>query len=72
MATREPIPIPKYLSCAEAAEILGITTMTTWRWMKAGTLQTFIIGGHQFVLREEVDKIKRERELETDKAAAGP
>ncbi len=72
MATRGPIPLHDYLSCAEAAEILGISSMTTWRWMKAGTLQTFIIGGHQFVLRTEVDKIKRERDLETDKAAAGP
>ncbi len=65
MTTQKPVELNDYLSQAKAAEALGITPMTIWRWMKDDKIRPIIVGGHRLIPRSEVDRLK----AETDKAA---
>jgi len=60
MATQKPREVDYFISQARAAELLGVTPMTIWRWMRDGKLQAVIVGGHRMVPRTEVDRLKRE------------
>ena len=37
---------------SQAAEYLGVTTMTVWRWAKAGKLHPIVIGHSYFHINE--------------------
>ncbi len=62
MTTQRPIELNDYLSQGKAAEALGITVMTLWRWMKDDKIRPIIVGGHRMIPRSEVDRLKAEKE----------
>ncbi|GAJ07356.1 unnamed protein product, partial [marine sediment metagenome] len=43
-----------------AAEILGVTRMTIWNWIKEGKLQVVIVAGLRMIPQSEVERVKRE------------
>ncbi|KKL79495.1 hypothetical protein LCGC14_2014260 [marine sediment metagenome] len=58
MTTRSPTE--KYLTHAEAADQLGLSPMSIWRWLKDGKIHATVIGGHRYIQQLEVDRIKGE------------
>ena len=55
---RITIEVKDLLPPKKAAEYLGITTMTLWRWAKAGKITTVLLD-HAYFHRAELDKVKR-------------
>ena len=51
------------VSIEAASEILGVNTVTIWRWVRSGRLPTVHIDGssHKIYRRATIEKLKRER-----------
>jgi len=47
------------MSVGRAARVLGITRMTLYRWIEAGKVDTFNVGGILFLHGEEVDRLMK-------------
>ena len=50
----------RYISTTEAARLLGVTTNTVRRWVKAGKIRGKKIMGRWRVLREDIEKLIEE------------
>ena len=55
-----PIELHDYVNQTRAAEILGISRMTLWQWLKDGKVQAVIVGGLRMIPQSEVERLKRE------------
>jgi len=47
------------LTQKEAAEALGVTTMTIWRWIRDGKIVAVKFGNYQLIPKSEVERLKR-------------
>ncbi|MBA7559798.1 hypothetical protein ES708_01413 [subsurface metagenome] len=59
-----PIELHDYINQTRAAEILGISRMTLWQWLKDGKVQAVIVGGLRMIPRSEIERIKNEQAAE--------
>jgi len=59
--TNRPIELRDYINQTDAAEILGISRMTIWQWMKDGKIQVALVGGQRMIPRSEVERLKQEK-----------
>lgn len=50
------------VTVAQAAQSLGFSKMTIYRWARAGDIKGRLIGGILFIPKDEVERLKR-REL---------
>lgn len=41
----------------EAAQKLGITTMTLWRWVKANKIIAIKLGRYKFIPKSEIERL---------------
>lgn len=51
----------QYYILEDAAKELQVTDVTVWRWIKLGKLKAEPLGRNVFVLKSEVERLKRER-----------
>jgi excisionase family DNA binding protein len=58
---RVVIEVNDILPPKKAAEYLGITTMTLWRWVRDGKIATIMLD-HTYFHKNELDRVKTERE----------
>lgn len=59
--TNKPIELHDFVNQTDAAEILGISRMMIWQWIKAGRIQAVIVGGLRMIPRSEVERLKQEK-----------
>jgi len=59
--TRITIDSKDLISPKQAAQYLGITTMTLWRWRRDGMITPIMLDHAYFHIRE-LDRIKKQRE----------
>jgi len=52
------ISVQEALSYKEAANKLGITTMTLWRWVKTNKIIAVRLGRYKFIPNSEIERIK--------------
>jgi excisionase family DNA binding protein len=45
---------PEHLSVPELAEVLGVKRTTVYRWLQAGIIPAYKVGGAWVILRDEV------------------
>ncbi len=45
------------LTITDAAELLRVTRMTVWRWVKTGKILSIVLGGVNLIPRSEVERI---------------
>ena len=64
MANQKPIELHDFVNQTRAAEILGISRMTLWQWMKDGKIQAVIVGGLRMIPQSEVERLKNEQAAE--------
>lgn len=55
------IDMAKLLTVARAAQGLGLSKMTVYRWARAKEIKSREIDGILFILQDEVDRIKAAR-----------
>ena len=48
------------LSLADAAKLLGVSRVTTWRWAKEGKLRAQKIGGRAYTTMADVESFRKE------------
>jgi len=53
------------LSAAEAAEALGVSLMTIYRWMKSGKITPIQLIGKTFIPKSEIDRLNGLTQIET-------
>lgn len=58
--TRITLEAKDILPPKKAAEYLGVTTMTLWRWVRDGKIASIMLG-HTFFHINELDRIKAAR-----------
>ena len=56
----------EYVPSYEVRRILGISQMTFWRWVKQGKLKRYDLWQAQLFKREDVERLRREREPTLD------
>lgn len=56
--------IMEYFSKSQAADILGVSRQTIWRWIKEGKIQLVEIGGFELIPRSNLEQIVKERKQE--------
>ena len=61
MANQQPIELHDYVNQTRAAEVLGISRMTLWQWLKDDKLRAVIVGGLRMIPQCEVERVLRER-----------
>lgn len=49
-----------FVNQSRAAELLGVSRVTIWQWLKAGKLQAVTVGGFRMITRSEIERLKRE------------
>jgi len=55
-------PLPAVIcTTAEAAELLGVSRLTVYRWIKAGKLDAGKYGGTWRIFDAEIQRMKRKR-----------
>lgn len=52
----------KLLTAEEAAEVLGVTSVTLWRWAKMGYLKPSKAGRKTFYWQSDIDKLLERKE----------
>ena len=52
------ISVEDALTQKDAAYQLGITTMTLWRWIKAGKISTVRLGRYSFIPKDEIARLR--------------
>jgi len=60
MVNQKPIELHDFVNQTRAAELLGISRMTLWQWIKDGKIQAVIVGGLRMIPQSEVARLKRE------------
>ena len=60
MADQRPIELHDFVNQTRAAEILGVSRMTLWQWIKDGKIQAVIVGGLRMIPQSEVERLTRE------------
>ena len=55
-----PIELHDYVNQSRTAEVLGVSRMTIWQWIKDGRIQAVIIGGLRMIPRSEVERLQKE------------
>jgi predicted DNA-binding transcriptional regulator AlpA len=48
-----------YISQAEAIQILGVSRITLWRWVRGGKINSITLTGRPALLRSEIEALKR-------------
>jgi len=61
MTNQKPIELHDFVNQTRAAEILGISRMTLWQWLKEGKIQAVIVSGLRMIPRSEVERIKNDQ-----------
>ena len=61
MANQRLIELHDFVNQTRAAEILGVSRMTLWQWIKDGKIQAVIVGGLRMIPQSEVERIKNEQ-----------
>ncbi|GAI69994.1 unnamed protein product [marine sediment metagenome] len=56
-----PIELHDYVNQTRTAEILGISRMTLWQWLKDGRIQAVIVGGLRMIPQSEIERLKKEK-----------
>lgn len=60
---RDKLRVPEtYLTAKEAAELLGVTTSTLWRWGKDGYIKPIKLGGKSRYKFSDINRIKTGKE----------
>ena len=63
IANRDKLNVPEtYLTQKEAAEALGVTVSTLWRWSKDGYLKPVKIGSKSRYKLSDINKLKTGKE----------
>lgn len=63
ISERSKLKVPEtYLTAKEAAEILGVTASTLWRWSKDGYLKPIKLGSKNRYKLSELNRIKTGKE----------
>ncbi len=68
---RVTIDVKDILSPSKAAEYLGVSRMTLWRWVKEGKIAPLMLDHTYFHIRE-LNRVKALKEEENRKAAESP
>ena len=58
--TNQPIELHDYVTQTRAAELLGVTRMTLYNWLRDGKIQAVIVAGFRMIPQSEVDRLKKE------------
>lgn len=58
------------VTVAQAAQNLGCSKMTIYRWADSGNIGSRIIGGKLFILKDEVERLKTARAPQGRKLSA--
>ena len=61
---------PNSVNQTRAAEILGISRMTIWQWLKEGKIQAVIVGGLRMIPQSEIKRLKQEINKQATGSAA--
>ena len=48
-----------YYTYAEAAQVIGITKVTLWRWIKAGKIPIHRLGREVLIEKKVVDRLRK-------------
>lgn len=56
----QPIELHDYVTQTRAAELLGVTRMTLYNWLRDGKLQAVRVAGFRMIPQSEVDRLKKE------------
>jgi len=60
MATKNIIiSVEDALTQKEASQLLAITPMTLWRWIRDGKIAIITLGRYKLIPRYEIERIKR-------------
>jgi excisionase family DNA binding protein len=59
--TNITISVTNAVSLKEAADELGITTMTLWRWMDKGKIIAVKFGRYRMIPKSEIERLQKER-----------
>lgn len=51
---------------SKAAELIGVSRVTLWKWIRLGKLQPVIVGGMRMVPQSEVERLKKGRDKELE------
>ena len=68
MANENVIELHDFVNQTRAAEVLGVSRMTIWQWIKDGKMQAVIVAGLRMIPQSEVERLKREMNEQTAKA----
>lgn len=60
MENQRTIELHDFVNQKRAAEILGVSRMTIWQWIKDGKIQAVIVAGLRMIPQSEVERLKRE------------
>lgn len=60
MAAQKRLELRDFMNQTTAAEMLGVSRMTIWKWLKNGKIQAVIVAGLRMIPRAEVERVKRE------------
>ncbi|MFX0208360.1 MAG: helix-turn-helix domain-containing protein [Candidatus Hodarchaeota archaeon] len=58
MINQKPIELHDFINQTRAAEIIGVSRMTIWQWIKEGKIQPVIVGGLRMLPQSEVTRLK--------------
>jgi len=53
------VDIKDLLTLRDAARLARVSTVTIWRWTKAGKLPVITVGGRPFVRRQDLARLRR-------------
>lgn len=59
---RPPIELHDYHNQTVAADLLGVTRLTIYNWLKAGIIQAVIVGGVRMIPQSEIERLKNEKD----------
>lgn len=62
MLTNNAPSLPPELTISLAADVLGVSRPTLMKWVNSGEIDSFNVGSHVQLTRDEVLRVKEERQ----------
>ncbi|MDD5094248.1 MAG: excisionase family DNA-binding protein [Dehalococcoidia bacterium] len=55
-----------FLTVPQAAEVIGVSRITAWQWVKEGKIPALILGGKSLIPRATAEAFKRKRDFDAE------